>query len=57
MIETPKTRDESSLKLWISLFTVSFIILAILIYKFKKNYILNKNMYNFLIFLYIFLRK
>lgn len=57
IVETPKTGDESNLKLWISLFVVSFIILAILIYKFKKNYILNKNMYNFLIFLYIFLRK
>ena len=56
MIETPKTRDESSLKLWISLFTVSFIILAILIYKFKKNYILNKNMYNFFTFLYMFIK-
>lgn len=40
MIETPKTGDESHLKLWISLFVVSFIILAILIYKFfKKLYI------------------
>lgn len=57
MIEKSKTGDESSLKLWISLFAVYLIILAILIYKFLKNYILNKNMYNFLIFLYIFLRK
>ena len=55
IVETPKTGDESNLKLWISLFVVSFIILAILIYKFKKNYILNKNMYNFLDFLYIFI--
>ncbi len=40
MIETPKTGDESHLKLWIGLFVVSFIILAILIYKFlKKLYI------------------
>lgn len=40
MIETPKTGDESHLKLWIGLFIVSFIILAILIYKFlKKLYI------------------
>ena len=40
MIETPKTGDESHLKLWISLFVISFIILAILIYKFlKKLYI------------------
>ena len=34
------TGDESPLKLWIGLFVVSFIILAILIYKFlKKLYI------------------
>ena len=34
------TGDESHLKLWIGLFVVSFIILAILIYKFlKKLYI------------------
>lgn len=40
MIETPKTGDKSHLKLWIGLFVVSFIILAILIYKFlKKLYI------------------
>lgn len=40
MIETSKTGDESHLKLWIGLFVVSFIILAILIYKFlKKLYI------------------
>lgn len=40
MIETPKTGDESHLKLWIGLFIVSFIILAILIYKFlEKLYI------------------
>lgn len=40
MIETPKTGDESHFKLWIGLFVFSFIILAILIYKFlKKLYI------------------
>ena len=40
IVETPKTGDESHLKLWISLFVVSFIIIAILIYKFlKKLYI------------------
>lgn len=37
MIETPKTGDESHLKLWIGLFIVSFIILAILIYKFSEK--------------------
>ena len=37
MIETPKTGDESHFKLWIGLFVVSFIMLAILIYKFIKK--------------------
>lgn len=40
IVEISKTGDESHFKLWIRLFVVYFIILAILIYKFlKKLYI------------------